>query len=392
MKISNRKIVAAAFSIFVMVCVLFPADFHHLKQISFFVVIVAGMKKLLRGFPQRKYQFVYFMGIIFPVCTIVQSILRGSTPGGAVSGGYTAILFLLLVIIREYDINYEKLIIFALKIIAFATVFIVLLDVVHIIDVNADTAIRRFMYGYGIGLMGKSPAYSTYYKVFIKTSPLLLILLNYCIDNKKKVMTFITIVAMFLSGTRANLFVMLVFLVFKIFTLNSDKLQGKLGKVFLIFAILIGGVAGIEIIINILYKIMNTTGSIDSDTVRMGQIKGMLEVFDDPVRIIFGAGYGNNILFDYGRNTYVTDFELAYFSLFAKIGLFWFGIFMIFLCVPFFKKIKMDYKVMYLGYLAIAFTNPLLYSSTAFLLYIYMYNMIFENKVRGECKWKIKQN
>ncbi len=123
-------------------------------------------------------------------------------------------------------------------------------------------------------------------------------------------------------------------------------------------------------------KMMQSAGSIGSDAVRSGQLKGLIEALRNPASLILGAGYGNVLIFDYGRGRQSTEFELAYFSLLRKVGLIWFAAYMTVLIKPLFKRIRVTTKILHLGYLAIAFTNPLLYSSTAMIMFLYVYILI----------------
>ena len=389
MKLSNRKMVTFFMAAFIIVSVWFPADFYHLKQITFFLTIVFGSYQLAKQFANRRYLWVYMMGIVFPAMIILQSILRGSSFGAAFSGGYTATLFFLLILVMEYDIEYEKYLMFALRVVAYVTVLIVLLDVIGVIDANGDNFIRNFIYQHGIGLMGKSSAYSSYYKIFIKTSPLLILLLNYSIDKRDIFHVIICIVAL-LFGTRANLFIMLLLLLYKIITLVPKSKNERIIKIAMILSIIFGGGIAGQYIADILYRIMNTAGSVSSDAIRAGQVRGIIEVFERPFQVLFGAGFGNDILFDYGRNTWVSDFEISYFALFAKIGIIWFSVFMVFVLLPIFEIKRKSYIPMYIGYLMICFTNPLLYSSTAFLLYLYVYKIVIEDKEKR--KYGINNN
>lgn len=372
-KIRNKDVVNFFVVVFIFVSILFPADFYHMKVISFAFSIFFGAYQLMKQFANHKYMWVYLMGIAFPGIIIFQSVFVGSSFGDAFSGGYTAALFLLLILVLEYDIKYEKYLLIALRIIAYATVLIVFLDIIGIINANG-CLIRDFLYKYKIALMGKSPAYSSYYKIFFKTSPLLLILLNYSIDKRDYFHIIISIVAM-LFGTRANLFIMLLLVLYKLVNLHPRNKNERIIKIIMILMVIFGCIIAGQYIVDIVHRMMNTSGSKMSDAIRAGQIKGIVDVFKRPYQVLFGAGFGNDILYNYNTNQWVKDFEISYFALFAKIGIIWFSIFMIFVLVPIFKVKNKDYVIMYLGYLAICFTNPLLCSSTAFLMYIYMYRL-----------------
>ena len=77
---------------------------------------------------------------------------------------------------------------------------------------------------------------------------------------------------------------------------------------------------------------------------------------------------------------YTTSSEIAYLDLIRKIGLILFVPFMIFVLKPFKFKIPIHDKLAYAGYLVVCFTNPLLFSSTAYVLYILLYSKYYKRK------------
>ena len=374
-----RDFVQITLFVFFLSCILFPADFYHIKKISFVVALLLGWGKIIEciGFP--KYRPVLFFAIIFPIGTIIHSMILGSELGRAVSDGYTGILFLLLIVICEYNINYEAMLIKCLKILCYITLLLVILDIAGISDLNVHTPIRKFIYDYGIGYVGKSFAYAAYYKVFIKTSPLLILLLCYSFDNRKWIDVVLSFIALVLSGTRANIFVSFGLLMSMFFLYKTENANQKHIKYIAMGIVILVGVFFIPRVLGVAADMMSTTGSITSDAVRSGQLQGLYDSLEDPVKLMFGVGYGNVLMFDYGRGKDTYEFELSYFCLLMKIGLLWFLSYIVFLIIPFFKKISVSTKVILLGYLVIAYSNPLLYTSTAMIMLIYVYYKSIEN-------------
>lgn len=358
---------------FLFICIFFPADYYSLKKISFALLIVYNLKNILFKIGYGQYMVVFCISIIFPVGTIIQSLILGSDLSVAILSGYAGVFFLLYIIVAEKKIDYERVLMFLLKILSIVIVTIVILDMLHFFDVNADSGFKTFVYEHDIALMGKSSMYAAYYKVFFKTSPLLLILVNHSLDNKQWIFALLGILGLIFSGTRANIFVLCAFLAVRIFFTEVRTDLQKLIKLLLITAFCTGLVFKFQSIFTLFESMMNTAGSVGSDQVRAGQIIGFSEMIKDPLRVLFGAGYGNELIKDYGRGITVTTFEFAYLAMFATVGIYWFIFFMCFLFYPLTKKIDRNLKFAYLGYLAIAFTNPLLYSSTAFVLYLYIY-------------------
>ena len=102
------------------------------------------------------------------------------------------------------------------------------------------------------------------------------------------------------------------------------------------------------------------------------QIQGLTEGFSDLSKLFFGSGFGSEY-YNYGRGEYQSTAELAYINLLRQIGLIMFLAFLVFLFRPLmYHKLDRKLRFSYFMYLVIAYTNPLLYSSTAYVLYIYM--------------------
>ena len=378
--ISKIKFLNFILTLFIIICLFFPADFYNLKKITFGLLIMIGINKILYLF-SAKYRSVFFMALIFPLGTILYSMLLGSSFSDAFSSGYAGILFLLLIVVCEYNIDYESILIRCLKFLCYAIILIALLDFFNIYDVNAMNPVRAFIYENQMGVIGKSESYASYYKLFFKTSPLLIVLLYYSFEKKKWIDIFFCFSALVLSGTRGNIFVAFILSIIMVFTYETrTRKQRKLKKIFIGVTVL-AGILLAPMVIRLGVDMMNASGSIASDAVRLGQLQGLAMELNDPLKILLGVGYGNSLMMDYGRGYMTEDFEWAYFSLLLKVGLIWFIAYMIFLIRPLFSKIKLSMKILHFGYMAITFTNPLLYSSTAMLMYIYIFFMMNKAKI-----------
>ena len=390
MVVRRSQIVSVLLFAFLIIAIFFPGDKLNLKLIFFFLICFFSLDKILQNIMKKKYQWVLLMGVIFPVLIIIQSTLLTGNVANVVSGAYSATLFILVIVIKEFEVPYEKQFMFLLKVMAISTILIVLVDAIGLIDVNENNFLRRAFYNYDIGLMGKSPNYSAYYKVFFKTAPLLVILLDYSIETGDYKMIVITTFALVFSGTRADIFVAAAILGYR--CLNIFEMKQKHIRIKIFFAmLLIGGVfIGLPQILEIVNSLMQTSGSVSSDLVREGQLRGYLEVFSDPFNLVFGTGFGS-VFFNYGRDAYTASAELSYFEMLRNVGLIFFVLFMVFILKPTVKPIKFNIKVAYIGYLLIAFTNPLLFSSTAYVLYIFMY-CLDRNYEKANMNMQIKNN
>lgn len=365
---------------FLLICIFFPGDPYGLKIIFFAMICISGAGTLVYQWKNGRYGYIYLMGMIFPIILMIFSSIIGGNIVASISGAYPAFLLLLVITIVQYDINYERMLFSLLQIMVIFTLVIVLLDVVGFINVNEDNFIRNAFYTYDMGVMGKSSSYAVYYKVFFKSSPLLILLLPYCFEQNKFIMAILTFVALILSGTRANIFVAAVVFVFGFINIWSTNKKNKAIRLFLGVIIVIYIIAMISNLVNIVSGLMNTIGSINSDLIRTGQLASFKKILSNPSTLLFGMGFGTSF-YDLGRMAYTYASEIAYLDLLRKIGLIWFITFIIFLMNPIRWHMGIHMKIAYLGYLLICFTNPLLFSSTAYVLYIYVY---YRNEINKE--------
>lgn len=167
---------------FLFICIFFPGDPYGFKIVFFILACLSSAGTLVRQMKSGRNMYIFGMGIIYPILLILFSIIIGGNVIASISGAYPAVLILLVIVVSQNDIDYEKMLFSLLQAMVIAILVIVLLDVVGFIDVNSDNFIRDSFYTYDMGVMGKSSAYAVYYKVFFKASPLLVILFPYCFE------------------------------------------------------------------------------------------------------------------------------------------------------------------------------------------------------------------
>lgn len=363
---------------FLFICIFFPGDPYGIKFIFLFPLLASGIGVFLKSIQNNKYIYIFIMGVLYPIIIMMWSSIVGGKIIASVSEAYPPVLLLLVIIIVEYDIPYEKIFVLLLKIMVILLLVIVILDLIGIIDVNQSSFFRNAFYNYDMGLMGKSPEYAAFYKVFFKASPLLLVLIPYCYEKNEFLMAVLTLVACIFSGTRANIFCAVIIFLFGLINIWSDNKKKKNIRIIIGIILIAVILLLIPTLIDFLQKMMTAKGSVASDAVRSGQFYSFKNIFSNPANLIFGMGFGSTF-FDLGRMAYSAASEIAYFDLLRKIGLIWFIPFIIFVIKPFTWRIQVHYKVAYAGYLLSCFTNPLLFSSTAYVLYILFYTKYYSN-------------
>lgn len=375
--INKKNIDKNLLIIFIFICILFPNDFLGIKKISFIILLLCNASLILANI--KKINIIAFYGFWFPIILIIHSFLLTKNLENAIYRNFCCFMLLLIIPIYHYNIDFEKYLLNLTWIIVGLTLTIFIFDVIGLFDVNSNYFLRNFFYSQNIGVMGKSVGYSMYYKIFMKTSPLLCFTLFDQIKKQNKIKLCCVVIALIISGTRANVLFAIGLGIIYLIKNNSYNNKWKIIFKFIFIMILL-----LYLVINIgnlwscFYEIFFSKG-LNSDTVRFGHLQGIFELYrNNPEYILFGSGMGSHF-YSYGLNKMVNSIEIPYLDLFRQMGIVLFSIFMIFILKPLFKKnVKKIDKYAYLAYLLIAATNPLVFSSTGFLAYIYIYMKYFK--------------
>lgn len=370
--IKKSKINEMIIYAFVFISVILPGDIFNLKKILFFMICLINVKLIITSLFSKKNITITVFGFIFPTILLVYSGIMTGNIILSFSRSYAAYMLLIIFVVKDYKIDFEKILLKSVKLIMITTILLVILDIIGFLDVNNSFFRNEIMYGYDLGLMGKSPLYPFYYKIFFKTSPLIVFILFKKFNDSKYFTAFLAITALIISGTRANVLFPIFFLI--AFYVFSAKNKSKIIKyIFIIFALL-SSLFLIKPMIEVFNDAFIVKGEV-SDTVRKGHIEGIKElVINDPMIILRGSGMGSEF-YSYGTNSYASSFEWSYIDLWRQMGFLFFFLFLLFISFPLFYwyesgKYK---KYAYITYLCIAATNPLLFSSTSYLVFIYIY-------------------
>lgn len=358
-------------SIFVIVSVIFPGDLFNIKKIIFLVILLFNLRLITNSVFKRENTLFTFFGLVFPTSLILYSTILTNDILISFSRSFAPYIFLLIFVIKYYKIDYEKILLRSISLIMIITLSIVIMDISNLTNANSGF-FRDIFYLYDIGIMGKSETYSFYYKVFMKTSPLLVFLLFKKFSQGKYIPALFTIMALVLSGTRANAILPIFFLmIYYIFFVDNKFKIIKYGLVVTSMAFILIFHSNIIAAFN---EVLIIKGE-QSNLVRVGHIVGIQDlIYSNPLIIIFGSGMGSDF-FSHGSNSFTSSIEWSYIDLWRQMGFIFFSIFITFLLLPFFYKNKTgNYKkIAYITYLIIAGTNPLLFSSTGYLAYLYMF-------------------
>ena len=383
--------------LFVFICVLDPADkLFHLKVPLFCICYLHFMLCLLSDPSSKSIPIYLLIFILIMICIPLYSVayyyfISGDEPfkGFESLKSYLFITFSIILYYFNFDITRSLSII-----LSFLSVLIIGLSLFTFSFPELFLPIYTFGSSTGIFFI-TNRAYSedvTMFSAFFVTSPMLVIPISYyvykLILSKQKreqvfyvLISILNIVAMFLAGTRNNMFFafLLPLLLFLIYC-------KKRYIVIIIFSIMI--VLLFPIYINALLAMLSF--SEESNSVKINLLSEYVRVFSDPIYFLFGHGLGSYFhLNDLNIDTYVT--ELTYFEVIRQFGIV-LGLIIIFLMIlplcaiiytkKFYRSSPLE--ISYLIYLIMSATNPHLLSSGGFLIISALIANVFIYRVNSK--------
>ena len=352
--------------------IFIPYDNFSLKKLSFVLLIILNIDKLFYFLKKESNNYtVLFVGFVLPVYTIITSIVVTGNVVGNILAGYSGLILLLFCVVeedRDFFLSAMIKILFLLVLLIDASV---VLDRLGIMSVFSNP-ILAWMYATSNADIGKGGAFLLGYYIFIKTSPMMLLCLGHFAEEKRYVLSFATLLALCLSGTRANS--LLGLMTFAVVFIVTEKDRTK--KALVIGAII---AAGLYVLFGrgFLEKYMTYAASKSSgDMVRTRTLTSIIGTWKkDPVSFIVGQGYTSSF-YNLGRTEYTSDVELSYWNLLRRVGILSFTMFMFGYLYPVFTLLKKEKHialcVCLLSYLVGAYINPFLYTSTGITVLLWM--------------------
>ena len=358
--------------LFTVFAIFTPADSLGLKKVCLIVLLMINLVHLLTKSVNKKYSVIGFHIFIFLPIVILISVISGGTISITIASTYISLMAGLNVVISIYKINYERYFFIVLKAMVIIIIISVLLDKIGLVDVY-NNSFLMYLHQNDEAMIGKSPVYWSTYIFFFKASPLLVFLLGYSLFKHKYLFAILTIISLTITGTRANLFSALILIVIFLFIHQKN----------IVLKILIA--LSTILVMLVLFEPINDyfaymfISKVDSRVNKIGDIQEILEVFKEyPHTIFFGTGFGSEI--KYGIPHIIS--EIALLDLWRKIGLFGLLMFLYYILKPvlIIWRNRDSRWVVYsfFLYLAIAMTNPLLYSSTGYMAYVFVYYKYYE--------------
>ena len=201
--------------------------------------------------------------------------------------------------------------------------------------------------------------------LYYKTVPLVILLIGYLLNRKSYVIAGISILVLFISGTRANMFAALLIPLYYLYIINSYRIRIYLFVLAIVF-----------ITLTMNFVLTNFLSSSEfSNSVKLGHFYSYIEYFkNNPLFFFFGSGAGS-YFYSHGVSDYVLNTELVFLDLIRYIGIINTVLFYIVILYPI-RKIYYKSNIIafsYFIYIIVAMTNPLLISSTGFLAISFAY-------------------
>ncbi len=374
-----RRVNVVLVYIFLFNVIFFPNDTFNIKIISLFLLLVLNFWST--PLKNKIDYLVFFFGLIVPTFTIVLSIIITKSFINNIKLGYPAVILLLYLVVKKFNINFEKVFFIMLEILAYIEVIVFILHISGVLRMRTNPMV--LWYGKTNNALYGEGKYATFGSLFyIKSACLLFVYEAYCIEKRKYFSLVITCIALFATGTRANVFLMLALLyICCIIVQKNNKI-----RVCIILSSLVAIIVGLfgaglyRYILAIFEK-----KSFD-DAVRSGHLSSLIKYWkSDIVRFIIGSGYESEF-YSIGVNAMVRDIELSYFNLLRQVGIIPFMAMMGMYALPivYVAKNKIKSKKIvcitmgYIMYLILGAVDPFLYNSTAVTLVLYMYYICFD--------------
>lgn len=352
-----------------------PYDNFSLKKVALVLLILLNFKCFLKMKTKDEW-IAFFYGTVVMMANVIQSTIVCGMLTENLKVGYTFSILLLYPIIKQNFINFRQLLVLGTRMLAYFIIICFLLDFIGVLSIYGNP-ILMWLYATENANVGKYSSLLIGISLFLKASPLMLAGMADSFMNKRIVDQYVFLIAMILTGTRANMFFGLAVFIFCFLYVIESRNK----RIAVLFLIIIGGILFI-FKFNIIEWIQNVRKmKVNSDGIRTGTLSSMFLMWKEhPISFIFGSGYMGEF-YNSGRHSMTRDVELSYWNLLRQVGIIQFLILMYMYIHPILillkKKKGIMYVVAYCGYLMIAYTNPFLITSTGLTMVLFMYYIAY---------------
>ncbi len=372
LKVSNHRIITLVMFVFCFVLVFDPTDkmFHAKELISVFLVLLIPLELKTSPYSKNVLFFFYFC-IIMILYSFFAGIFSGLKVDDHFYFGFAKSFFVFFILSFFSYREFEKPFFISLILLIILSL---LIYVYAVYDYRSVAKLITYLFhDVGNALIGKRTYGDwTIFMVYYKTISLVILLIGYLLSKKSYTLAFLSIIALFVSGTRANMFAALSIPAVYFFLNANKKMKIILG---------IGFVCGGVIIILPFISNVLLSPTEASNSVKIGHFNSYMNLFESfPSFFIFGSGAGTSF-YSTGNNKFDLNTELVLFDIIRYVGIFFTLFFYTFLLLPLRRMIKLDKTIAfsYFMYILVATTNPLLISSTGFLAISFGYLYAYKN-------------
>lgn len=371
-----RILLLAVMNLFILSCVFDPADTVLRLKVPLFILswlVFFTYQKNLTGIRIPKELIVYVsLMILLPLLSITLYYLTNSAQpymGLAMFKAYILISFAILLYLAKIDLMKSLCAVLTMLSIAIIALYVAVL-------VDPTLVYPLYLYGESSGIFSLGQrVYSENLKmwsIYFVTSPMLTISIAYYMnmafssENKRGVifLVCINIFAMFIAGTRNNMFTS-IFLPITIIVLSS-RYKKVIALVSLILVSTFFGYYSEAI-----GDMLNPEE--ESNAVKIRLLGDYEKIFSDPYTLIFGQGLGS--YYNWTGRGLKFDTEQTYLEIFRNFGIVMGSIIILLMLYPVIygyymnKSFKDRYLIVaYIFYLVMSATNPLFFSSLGMLI------------------------
>lgn len=349
--------------------VVTPTDSLGVKKVLLILTITYGLL-IDRKFSKNIGTVIF---LFFAILTlIIISLFNGSTLGTSLSVLYPFLYVLVGIMAADTMVDFEKIFSDVLIFLSIVIITTAALDMLHLVLVP-NNILMTYISLWGEGQISTSEDAIFHYVIFLNGSPLILYNVAKFGFNKRYGLLLISVLGLFFSGTRANIYMALIILVVALLFAFKNMLL-------VIFTVLIG-LPTVEFF-RLQIQSINEAKS-GGDYARELKLEVIQSELGNSVRNwVFGKGLGSYYygpekrVFNLIQYGYINTSEWSYMELIRQAGIIGLVIVMIIILRPliilFFQK---QYYVVVgvLAYLVVATVDPFLITSTGFILYAVTY-------------------
>lgn len=315
--------------------------------------------------------------VFFPLVLLILSSTQVEI-SKVLASDYVFLYMWVLPVLIHYNINFQKFFLFAIKITAALIVISAFLDKFGGVSVYSNPVLT-FLDTSGNAQVSISANAIFGYVIFLNASPLILILLVQSLFAKNFLYSVLAVLGLFFSGTRANIYMAIVVTVlFLIFYVKSPVI--RLGLIMII------ALVGLRFGPDFMQRVSSINDAkINGDSIRNETVPAIFDSMrQNPISYFVGNGLGSSY-YSAARGGVTQGSEWSYFELVRQMGAVGAGVFALILFRP--LQLLKSRETMwlgwsYVGYLVIAVTEPFIFTSTGFLLYLLLYYKVYQVGVK----------